>query len=288
MTSENWRGYDQAALDAQYTARAAVPAFQQYVARWTADSAHTREKYACESGLAYGSSPAETVDVFPAEHGPAPIHIFFHGGYWKSLDKDLFSFIARPFVKRGAVAVIVNYALCPTVDMDELVRQCRASIAWVYKNAARFNGDAARITISGHSAGGHIVAMAAATDWRSFADTPADTVKGVVALSGLFDLETMRRTNLNVDLRLDPAQADRLSPVSVLPARPVPMVVAVGALESDEFRRQSRDYVGAWRSRGWACDHVEAPGHHHFSILDGFTDKHHPLCQAALRQMGLA
>jgi arylformamidase len=280
-------GYDQAALDAQYNARAAVPDYADYFSRWSEASAVARRDLDCALDVSYGPSPAETLDIFHGVRG-GPIQIFFHGGYWRALDKSLFSFCAASFVPEGMTVVVVNYALCPAVDMDELVRQCRASIAWVHKNGASFGADPERMFISGHSAGGHIVAMALAGDWPASADVPPNVVKGACAISGLYDLEAIRLTFLNADLRMSREQAAANSPVRQPPSRPTPLILAAGALESDEFRRQSRDYITACRARGHHCDHMEVPGRHHFSVADAFADPAHPLGRAVLRQMGLA
>ncbi|MFQ5983620.1 MAG: alpha/beta hydrolase, partial [Woeseiaceae bacterium] len=170
-----FRGYDRTALDAQYNARAAVPEHVEIVERWQRDGAVVRSEFAAHLDIAYGPSDAEKLDVFPARGpGPAPVQVFFHGGYWMSRNKSNFSFLARTFVPAGAVFVSVNYALLPTVDMDELVRQCRVAVAWTHDNIAAHGGDPDRIFVSGHSAGGHIVAMLMATDWPALAGLPPD------------------------------------------------------------------------------------------------------------------
>ena len=115
-----------------------------------------------------------------------------HGGYWRSLDKQHFSFVARGLQPAGVLVAVINYALIPTVDMDELVRQVRASVAWLHRNVAALGGDPDNITVSGHSAGGHLTAMLLSTDWPAFAGLPADLVKAGCGISGLYDLEPIR------------------------------------------------------------------------------------------------
>ena len=151
MGTTVFREYDQAALDREYDNRAKVADSADYIARYPRESAAARRDLDCRLDLRYGPSPGETLDVFPATGPrPAPIQVFIHGGYWRALDKADFSFVVRAFRPAGAAVVVINYGLIPTVDMDELVRQCRASIAWVYRNAGSFGGDPARIFISGH------------------------------------------------------------------------------------------------------------------------------------------
>ncbi|MBL8663939.1 MAG: alpha/beta hydrolase [Candidatus Odyssella sp.] len=286
MSDTLYRGYDPAQLDAQYNPRAAAPLFQLLVDRWAADSEATVRSFANRLDLAYGPSAAERIDVFPAKYPKAPVQVFFHGGYWRAMDKATNRFLARGFVPAGVTTVVANYGLCPAVSMDELVRQTRACIAWIWKNAASFGGDPDRIYISGHSAGGHIVCMALATDWPALG-APPGVVKGVCAISGLYDLEPIQRIFVNKELRMTPEQALRNSPLLHMPKSPTPLIMAVGALESDEWRRQTSDYVAAFRSRGWPVEHIVVPGHDHYSILGPFEDPSHALHDAVLRQMKL-
>lgn len=287
MTDTLYRGFDPAQLDAQYNPRAVAPLFQLLVDRWTADSEAATRSLKNELDRPYGASAAEKVDVFPAAQPKAPIQLFFHGGYWRAMDKAVNRFLARGFVPAGATTVFANYGLCPSVTMDELVKQTRACIAWVWKNAAAFGGDPDRIYISGHSSGGHIVCMALATDWAEFG-APSDVIKGVCSISGLYDLEPVQRVFVNKELRMTPEQALRNSPLLHMPKKPVPLIMAVGALESDEWRRQTSDYVAAFRSHGWPVEHIVVPGHDHYSILEPFENPKHPLNAAVLRQMKLA
>ena len=285
---EEFRDYDRAALDAQYDNRAAVPEHVEYYERWGRDCAAVRSAYAPLLDVAYGASDAETLDVFPAAGGRAPVQVFFHGGYWMSRDKSDFGFLAPAFVDAGAALVVVNYALVPDVAMEELVRQCRLSVAWVHGNAASFGGDAGRIFVSGHSAGGHLVAMMMATDWPAFAGLPRDLVKGGCAISGVFDLEPVRLCYLNDTLGLTPAQVADNSPVRLAPLSESPLILAVGGDESAEFRRQSADLDAAWSERGAPVRVITRPGLDHFTILADFADRESPLTRAVLAQMGLA
>ncbi|MBI2493135.1 MAG: alpha/beta hydrolase [Candidatus Rokubacteria bacterium] len=289
MAGAVFRGYDRKALDAEYNNREKVADAATWLARYATASAKTRGELACRLDVAYGSRPGETLDVFPAAGaGPAPVHVFIHGGYWHRLDKRDVSFVARAFVPAGAAAVVINYALIPTVDMDELVRQCRASIVWTYRNAASFGGDPDRITVSGHSAGGHLVAMLMSTDWPAFGGAPADVLKAGCGISGLYDLEPIRLCYLNEILALTPEAARLNSPVNLVPSRSGPLLLAVGGLEGPEYHRQTDDLAAAWRSRGLPCQTLDLPGLHHFSIVTELEHPQSPLTRALRRQLGLA
>ncbi len=289
MSSEHiYRVYDRAALDKQYNARAAVPEHVQIVEGWERDGIAACREFAHHLDLAYGASTAERLDIFPAGRtGTVPVQIFFHGGYWMSRDKSTFRFLARTFVPAGVVFITVNYGLIPTVDMDELIRQCRSAVVWVYQNIADYGGNPERLFVSGHSAGGHVVAMLMATDWCALAGLPVDVIKGGCSVSGLFELEPMRLCYLHDTLGFDVGQAARNSPIRLLPQSKAPLIVAVGGAESDEFRRQSVDFGATWRNKGAAAQVMERPGLNHYTIMEEFADRESTLGQAVMSQMAL-
>ena len=282
-----FRGYDREALDREYDNRQKVKNAAEVLAWYAAESEATRRALECRLDVSYGQHPGEALDIFPAAGPrPAPVQVFIHGGYWQRLDKADFSYVARGFVPAGAALVAINYALVPTVSLDELVRQCRASIAWVHANAASFGGDPARVFVSGHSAGGHLVAMVMATDWKAFG-APADVVKGGAGISGLYDLEPIRLCYLNDVLKLTPEDARRNSSVLLPAPHSGRLLLAVGGAEGPEYHRQTEDQATAWRRGGLAVEVLDMAGHDHFSIAVRLGDPKAELTAAILRQMGL-
>lgn len=284
-----YRNYDQAALDAQYNARAMVPDHETLIAGWTRDSIAARHALEVRRDIAYGPSSEETLDIFPGQgaSGPAPLHVFYHGGYWRAFHKDDFSYVARAIVPKGGTVVVVNYALVPSVRIGELVRQCRAAFAWVWRNAASFGGDAGRITLSGHSAGAHLVAMMMATDWPAFDGVPADVIKGATAISGIYDLEPVRLCYINADLKLSPEEMAPMSPLRLAPRGGAPLTVVYGAEESEEFRHNGQALAEAWTTKGIECRLIEMPGLNHFSILEELKGPETTLARAIHRQIGI-
>ncbi len=284
---------DQAALDAAYDPSRTAEDAAGMMAAWQARSAATVAEGGGRLGVRYGPTLAEYLDIFPAgpaarpTAGPAPVHVFVHGGYWRRFSARDFAWVAEPVGARGVTAVIVNYALCPAVSIVEIVRQIRAALAWCHQHAASFGGDPGRLTLSGHSAGGHLVAMALATDWSGQYGLPDGLVERALALSGLFDLRPFPFTYLQPALQLTTAEVLAASPIDLAPTAPTPLTVAVGALESDEFRRQSRDFVAAWRQHEAPCAYQELAGADHFTALDRLFAPESPLLDTLLRTLGV-
>ncbi len=276
------------AMEKQYNNRAAVPDHPETLAEWEIKSAAWQADAMGVRELAYGDSEAESLDLYPADAEGAPVHMYIHGGYWQAGTKKTSCFMARPLVAAGAHVAILDYGLCPQVTIDEIVRQTRAALAWLYGNVAAHGGNPDRITISGHSCGGHLVGMAMATDWPAFGDgLPRDLVKGGVSVSGLFGLEPLIDTTINLKVGMDAECARRNSPVLLDPACAAPLSLLVGGLESDEYHRQSRDFAAAWGAKGVATEVTVVPEVNHFTILAGMDRAANPATVAILSQMGL-
>lgn len=292
MTDQSlYHGLDRAALDFNYNNRERVTNHAEIYAAWAPACQAVLDDFETRLDVAYGGHPRERLDIFMPDAarfgaGPYPIRIFVHGGYWMSRDKEDSHFIIRGLVEAGAIVISIEYALIPSVDMTELIRQCRAAVAWTHKNAASFRGDADWIYVSGHSAGGHVTAMLLATDWTTW-DMPADVIKGGAALSGIFDLTPIRLCYINDTLHLTEQDVADYSPLTLAPTAGADLIVAVGAAETDEFVLQSRIFTDAWDTAGHAVELIEVPDANHFTILNAYADKTSDLCKAMIRQMGL-
>ncbi len=282
-----FRGYDAEQLEHQFNPRVTVPDHADYLDRRARAAADARRRLRAVYDVAYGPGPLERLDIFPGDRPMAPVQVYFHGGYWRAGDKDEFSHFAEPLVAAGALAVLVNYDLCPAVTVDRIVAESRRAIAWLYRNIAGHGGDPARLHISGSSAGGQLAAMALAHDWAA-EGLPADLIKGATVITGVHDLEPVLHISVNREIRLQPDAARRLSPIHHPPVHPTPVVVAVGGAESEAWIKQSRDYACACRTAGCPTDYLEIPGANHFSITGSLGDGAGTLQRAMRAQMGLA
>ena len=277
---------DRTTLDAQYNLRAAVAEHQDYFDRYEAESERFRQRHQGRLDLAYGDSPRQIVDLFLPTSPRPPLLVFIHGGYWQRFDPKAFTFVAEQPLAAGAAVALIGYDLAPAVDMDAIVGQGRG-LASLYRQGDALGYDRDRIVVAGHSAGGHLAAMALAHDWAA-AGLPGDMIKGVCAISGIFDLEPIRLCYLNEVLGLDAAQARRNSPLDLPPrAAPCPVTVAVGETETAAFHEQSRRYADKLSGAGWPCQLVVQPGMHHFEIVMSLLRPEDALVRIVCAQMGL-
>jgi arylformamidase len=247
-------------LESEYNNRAKVPEHGDIMAGWIRDAASFRAAHAqAELGLKYGPSDRQALDIFwPGANWDAPVAMFIHGGYWQALDKDWFSHLATGFLRHGIALALPSYDLCPQVNLGILTEQLRDAAGFLIARHGR------NIYATGHSAGGHLTAMLLATEFA--ARGVPGKVSGGYAISGLFDLEPLIETSINVALKLDAAVARTLSPLR-LPAPQGRLHAFVGALEGEEYIGQSRSIAQAWNGT-WGC----IPGANHFTAIAALTD----------------
>lgn len=272
---------DAGVLEREYNPRIQVPEYASYFARWKDSALEVRRVAEAHLNLRYGLLPSERLDFFPAVGSGNPLLIFVHGGYWRTLDKDDFSWVSPPYVAAGISVAVVNYGSLPGTPLLLIVEQVRRACAWLHHNARALSIDPGRIVCSGHSTGGHLTAMMLATDWPGvWPEFPQRLLSGAVTVSGLFDLEPLTRAEfIRNDLRLEPALARALSPVFLPWRNDVPLVRSVGAEETAELHRQSTLLGAHWPL---ACERelIEVPGCNHLSVCDAFADTRSQLFQA--------
>ncbi|TGG93357.1 alpha/beta hydrolase [Natronospirillum operosum] len=281
----------QEAIDAAYNPSHGRSDSAAILQAFTNRSAQARAQLECRPDLKFGPTVDETLDFFPAEgqHSDSrPLHVFIHGGYWRSLSSKDFSYMAQGLAQAGVNVAVINYALCPKVTLGEIVRQCRAALAWLYQSAPELGFDRRNITVSGHSAGGHLLGMLLATDWAADYALPADLIRGGIAISGLFDLGPFPWSWLQPKLQLTGRDVRELSPLFQPVQVNCPVLAAVGEQESDEFHRQSQAWVehlvAAFPEQ--SIEYLSVPARDHFSIIDDLAAGEGPLMAAVRRQIG--
>jgi arylformamidase len=272
-------------VEREYNLRQAFPDHPQWFARWSAESAAARSRLDSRLDVRYGSGPKQTLDLFPAE-SPRGVLLFIHGGYWRALDKDDHSFVAPAFVDQGVGVVVINYDLCPNVSIARIVEECRQAVAWLWREGRSQGVPVERLFIAGHSAGGHLVAMLYATDWRRYG-VPVDAIRGGLSISGVFDLEPLIQVSFNADLKLDNGKARAMSPIHCTAEVRAPLLLAVGSGETSEFSRQSWLLWERWPECRPATAHspLFIADRHHYSVMSELGDRKSELTAATLEML---
>jgi len=258
--------------EVEYDNRARVPEYADIFLRWAREAENYRAERLkagrAELGLCYGETLRETVDLFLPDAGDnSPVAMFVHGGWWRSLEPSSFSQMARGLNVHGVAVAVAGYDLCPNITIAGIIDQIRRACAFLWQRYQR------RFLVYGHSAGGHLASAMVATDWPSlYPKAPADLVPAGYAISGVFDLSPLVGISVNQDLRLDAAEARRLSTAFWQPPASRMFDAAVGGLESAEFKRQSRLLADVWAKGGVQTRYEEIPGMNHFTVIDALAD----------------
>src|SRR5574337_588145 len=202
--------------------------------------------------------------------------LYFHAGYWQSRDKAKFRFIAPAFPRRGYNVALVNYPLCPSVTLAELVDAARASVPRVLDHLAALGRAPGALIAAGHSAGAHLAVELALTRWPELG-ARAQAVDGVIALSGLYDLAPLVATTINDKLGLDLETAQAQSPLYRVAAGAAPALFVVGGSETVAFHEQARRMAAAWQAAGAASALAVGPETDHYSLLQQWIRPDGPL-----------
>lgn len=265
---------DRAALDRAYDNAAAVPESGRLFEAWRARSEQVRARHPGRLDLPYGPRPRNRIDYFSAgQH--TPVLAFIHGGYWQMRCKEDFAFLAESFLEGGISVAMVGYPLGPEATMDEIVADARAAIRFLCAQALALGGDPARVLVSGWSSGGHLAAMV----------LEEPSLRGGVAISGIYQLEPLVGSYVNDKLHLDAAAARRNSPLLHLPRSSKPLDLFAGSAELPEMRRQTADYARARRAAGLPTRYAELPGANHYTVLQSMADEGGAIHQAAVAML---
>jgi arylformamidase len=262
-------------VEAQYNPRKALPAayIESFMQRAATRSLAARGRLGARLDIRYGPGPLATLDVFPAADADAPLHVFLHGGYWRGRDKSDYSYVADALTPLGITAVVMNYDLCPRVELPMIVQQVRQGLQWIHAHATELGGNPDAFTASGHSAGAHLVAAALP---RAGAALEPWVPRAAVLVSGVYELEPVLSISVNQEIRLRAEQVDPLSPSRHPPTHEVPLTVVVGGGETAGFVHQSRDFANAC---GAAARYIELPDFDHYSIMSLLETPHAPLAR---------
>ncbi|WP_338859757.1 alpha/beta hydrolase [Mycetohabitans rhizoxinica] len=268
----------------QYDARASVADFDAQMRLYAQLAEQSRQACPAILDQRYGMGQAERIDIFPAvaARQPAPLFVYIHGGYWRSQRKEDACSMAQALTSHGVAVAMVEYTLLPEATLAEVVREVRSAVAWLYRHGGTYGIDVQRIIVCGSSAGAHLAGMLYGDDWQRAFEVPSDVIKGIVGLSGLYDIRPLCDINVNEWLRLHPEQAALLSPALRLPHDGPPVVLAVGGLETAGFKHQTYHFHELLVAKGLPVRLVQQPDCHHFNLVNELADPSSELLCAAL------
>jgi arylformamidase len=285
-----WMEMDQVELDAAYDQSAYAPMIGQVLRRLASSSEATRARLGAPKRFAYGPTPIEGLDLYPARTPNAPIFINIHGGRWLLGNARDNGFPADLFVNAGVNYIVLDFIQVDAAngDLRPMAEQVRRGIAWVYKNAASFGGDTRRFYVGGHSSGGHLCGVALVTDWEKDFALPADMITGGLLMSGIYDLKPARLSARSTYIKFNDDIEQTLSSMRHIDKLHAPIVVTYGSYETPEFQRQSRDFAAAVKAAGKPVELVEAPDFNHFEMCESLGNPYGPNGLAALKLMKFA
>lgn len=260
------------------------PHWPATIARFEAASAEVARRPGFTADLVYGDHPRARFDWFASEGEARGLLLYLHPGYWQMRDRTLFRCLMPIFATLGLDVATVGYPLCPDATLAEVTETLRAAVPALLARAKETRGRSLPLIAAGHSAGAHLAVELALTAWRA-RGLASEPIAGVLALSGIYDLEPLIATSLNAALRLDPATARAASPIHRASRDPAggplaPAVFAVGAAETAAFVGQNRAMAAAWRAAGGEANVVESPGDDHFSLIERIGEPTSDLARA--------
>jgi arylformamidase len=284
-----WLDMDQKQLDDAYDQSKYAPNLVQVTNRYTSNSNAMRARLGEPKRFNYGQTPIERLEVYSTKRPNAPVHIHIHGGAWHQRPATDYAFPAEMLMNAGAHYVVPDFISVDEAngDLVPMVEQVRRAIAWTVRNAKNFGGDTERVYLSGFSSGAHLAGVALLTDWRKDFDLPANTIKGAVLSSGMYDLKPVRLSARSKYVKFTDAMEDSLSTQRHLARIDTPLVLAHGTYETPEFKRQTRDFAAALKAADKPVQFFINENYNHFEMMETFASPYGLLGRAVLEQMQL-
>jgi len=285
-----WLNMDQVELDASYDQSVYAPLGSQVIARCASNSELVRKRLGPPQRVAYGPTEIEKLDIFRTKQPNAPIFLFIHGGAWLHGSAKDYAFAAENYVNAGAHYVVPDFISVDQADgdLEVMAAQVRRAVAWTYKNAASFGGNASRLYVGGHSSGGHLSGVVLVTDWQKEFGLPNDIIKGGMCMSGMYDMKPVRLSKRGNYVHFTDAMEEAMSSQRHIELIHAPIIVTYGTYETPDFQRQNRDFAAAVKAAGKPVELIEAANYTHFDMMESVGNPYGPNGRAALAMMKLS
>jgi arylformamidase len=285
-----WLNMDQVELDASYDQSVYAPLGRQVIARCVANSELVRKRLGPPQRVAYGPTEIEKLDIYRTKQPNAPIFLFIHGGAWLHGSAKDYAYAAETYVNAGAHYVVPDFIAVDKAngDLGVMAEQVRRAVAWTYKNAKSFGGDANRLYVGGHSSGGHLSGVVLVTDWQKEFGLPGDIIKGGMCMSGMYDLKPVRLSKRGKYVHFTDAMEQAMSSQRHIDRLHAPIIVTYGSYETPDFQRQNRAFVAAVKAAGKPVELIEAADYTHFDMMESVGHPYGPNGRTALAMMKLS
>lgn len=288
---------------------------QQYIELSRTAKNKAIEQNTLHADLLYGEQKTQSLDLYlPMFGSQKKLMVYIHGGYWQELSKEESSFAATNFQHQGFHFAVLDYTLAPDASLTDIVEENRQAIAWLFKNAARFGYDPQEIYVCGSSAGAHLAMMMLQTNWSDYVsdniagniagnvvgnfsgdvancdddcndENQGNIIKGVCAVSGIYDLQPLLSTYVNDALNMDIDEAKTNSPFLQSLPNPVPVIIAFGDVETDEFKRQSQMMANKLQEKGFTVQFKKIDKRNHFDVILDLSEETSWLSQQTIALM---
>ena len=291
-----YKNFDLATLEREYSPSSCINDINVYINQYINQSQAAEDlanqTQTLKSNLSYGNDEAELIDLFiPTNGNTKKLQVYIHGGYWQELSKNESSFAANNFQENGCYFAVINYSLAPNASLTEIVEQNRKAIAWLYDNAEQLGFDADEIYLSGSSAGAHLAMIMLHTTWADYLKNCTrqnnQIVKGICAVSGIYDLAPIALTYINEPLKLTTSEIEQNSPHNKSLKNLCPVIFAFGENETSEFKRQTSEMLMALSRDGIEVSCNEIKSRNHFDVILDLADPQSWLCKQVFTQMKL-
>jgi len=252
--------------ESQFNPRRAVPDAEVYAAKSKIKSDQAHQRFSDIEQLRYGQGELANMNLRRSSKRGQPLFVFIHGGYWRGRDKDDFGYIFTALEPTDANVVILNYDLCPKVTVSQISAQIREALLWLNANADTLGFDRDNLFVAGHSAGAHLIAMVLAQGSSTFS-IPDGLVRKAYLISGIYELSPVLQISVNDEIRLQPEDVHRLSPICFEPSKKTPYDIIVGQAEPQGWVSQSVSFFEHLEKQGAQSHLTILPDRHHYSIL---------------------
>lgn len=271
-------------LEKNFNPRESVENFNHYLEDSLLKSKDVKKQTNIYENIAYGKGPLQKLDIFGKNNKEdlKPLHIFIHGGYWRALDKDYHAHMSVPFNKNNILFFNINYDLCPKVTLSDICEQIIEAIIWIFNNCKKYGGNNKKISISGHSAGAHLVSYLLSIDWSMY-DLPKNVFQGAALISGIYNLKIVQKISVNKELNLSNKEVQEKTTLNKLPTFKIPLFISYGENEPEGWKHQSISYCDFLNKNDYKYKVIPSKGDNHFTLIDTLANENSNICKEIIK-----